>query len=330
MTSTLPSNLCLEYRAVGFSPYLLSDLSFSFPLKTIRIADFLANDPRWTRSCFKDEGGKGRSPVNHSSISAQCGGHACAGAADSRLHSSRARNNHLRPHSRAAASYTSRRFVPAQPEGHGWEAVQEMFLASRPRFVALAYSILRNKEDAEDAVQDAFLSAYLHLRAFEGRSAFTTWFTRIVLNAALMIRRKRKHPWIDSQRESSTSTDETPWTERIPAAQPDPEMMYAEEETLQLIDVLLGRMSPLLRQAFTMTYHQEMSNEEAGALLGVTTGTFKSRLFRARRHLLNQASRLLLAPIRRAMDSTYPSGESAFQALAPRFAESLPPEIAFL
>jgi RNA polymerase sigma-70 factor, ECF subfamily len=266
--------------------------------------------------------------VNHSSISAQCGGHACAGAADS-LHSSRARNNHLRPHSRAAASYTSRRFVPAQPEGHEWKAVQEMFLASRPRFVALAYSILRNKEDAEDAVQDAFLSACLHLRAFEGRSAFTTWFTRIVLNAALMIRRKRKSLWIDSQRESST-TDDTPWTERIPTAQPDPEMMYAEEETLQLIDVLLGRMSPALRQAFTMTYYQEMSNEEAGALLGVTTGTFKSRLFRARRHLRNQASRLLLAPSRRAMDSPYPSRKSAFQALAPRSAESLSTEIAFL
>jgi RNA polymerase sigma-70 factor (ECF subfamily) len=188
---------------------------------------------------------------------------------------------------------------------------------------------LRNKEDAEDAVQDAFLSAYLHLRAFEGRSAFKTWFTRIVLNAALMIRRKRKSYWTDSQRESST-TDDTPWIERIPAAQPDPEMMYAEEETLQLIDVLLGRMSPLLRQAFTMTYYQEMSNEEGGALLGVTTGTFKSRLFRARRHLMNQASRSLLAPIRPAMDSPYLSRKSAFQALAPTSAESSSPEIAFL
>jgi RNA polymerase sigma factor (sigma-70 family) len=266
--------------------------------------------------------------VNHSSISAQCRGQACTGAADSRLHSSRARNNHLRPHSRTAASSTSRRFVPTQPEGHGWEAVQEMFLASRPRFVALAYSILRNKEDAEDAVQNAFLSAYLHLRAFEGRSAFTTWFTRIVLNAALMIRRKRKSSWNDSQRESST-TDDTPWTERIPAAQPDPEMMYAEEETLQLIDVLLGRMNPLLRQAFTMTYYQEMSNEEAGALLGVTTGTFKSRLLRARRHLMKHAARSLLAPVRRGMDSPDPSWKSAFQGLAPRSAESLSPEIAF-
>jgi hypothetical protein len=106
-------------------------------------------------------------------------------------------------------------------------------------------------------------------------------------------------------------------------------MMYAEEETLQLIDVLLGRMSPLLRQAFTMTYCQEMSNEEASALLGVTTGTFKSRLFRARRHLMNHAARSLLAPIRRGMNYTYPSMKSSLQILAPRSAESLSPEIAF-
>ena len=203
-----------------------------------------------------------------------------------------------------------------------------MFLASRPKFVGLAYSILRNKEDAEYAVQDAFLLACRHLRTFEGRSAFRTWFTRIVMNAALMIRRKRKPSWTDSHRESGT-TDDSPWTERIPASQPDPEMMHAEEETFQLIDVLLGRMSPILRQAFTMTYYQEMSTEEAGTLLGVTTGTFKSRLFRARRHLMSRASRLLLVPIRRAMDSPYPSRKSAFQALAPRSAESLSPEIAF-
>ena len=266
--------------------------------------------------------------MNHSSISAQGGERARAGAADHRFHSPRGRNNHVRPHSRGSASYSSRKFAPAQPVGHEWEAIQEMFLASRPRFVALAYSILRNREDAEDAVQDAFLSAYLHLRAFEGRSAFRTWFTRIVLNAALMIRRKRKSLWTDSERESST-TDDTPWTERIPAAQPDPEMMYAKEETLQLIDVLLGRMSPLLRQAFTMTYYQEMSNEEAGALLGVTAGTFKSRLLRARRHLMNHAARSLLAPTRRVTDSRYPSRKRAFQTLARRSAESLPPEIAF-
>jgi RNA polymerase sigma-70 factor, ECF subfamily len=66
------------------------------------------------------------------------------------------------------------------------EAFQEMVLTSRPRFVTLAQAILRNREDAEDAVQNALLSGYLHLPSFEGRSALTTWFTRIVVNAALL------------------------------------------------------------------------------------------------------------------------------------------------
>jgi len=203
-----------------------------------------------------------------------------------------------------------------------------MFLTSRNRFVGLAYTILRNKEDAEDAVQDAFLSACRHLRTFEGRSAFTTWFTRIVLNAALMIRRRRKYSRIEPPPESFTAVDEASWTERVPASQPDPEMIYAEGETFRLVDVLLGKMSPILRQAFTMTYYEEMSNEEAGALLGITTGTFKSRLLRARRHLMNHARRSVLAPIRRRTDSQFAFGKNDYQNLAAR-AEISSPEIAF-
>ena len=226
------------------------------------------------------------------------------------------------------ASHESHNLVEAGPEVTGMEAFQEMFVASRSKFVAMAHAILRNREDAEDAVQDAFLSGYRHLRSFEGRSAITTWFTRIVLNAALMIRRKRKSPWMDPLPEPNT-TDDTPWTERVPASQRDPEMVYAEEETFQRIDVLLGKMSPALRQAFTMTYYDEMSHEEAGALLGIATGTFKSRVFRARQHLMNRTQRPLVAPIRRAKHSPFSSGKIDFQTLAARPAEISSPEIAF-
>ncbi len=250
--------------------------------------------------------------MNYSSTSAHCGGRTCTGAAEGRLHTSSGLSKNLRP--RGTASQRPHRFVPAQPEGWEWEAVQEMFLALRSRFVGLAYTILRNRDDAEDAVQDAFLLACRHLRTFEGRSTFTTWFTRIVVNAALMMRRKRKPSWTQLHPESHTM-DDTPWTERIPASQPDPEMVYAEGETFQLMDVLLGNMSPILRQAFTMTYYDEMSNEEAGALLGVTTGTFKSRLLRARRHLMKQARRSLVAPIRRVTHNPFSSGKSNFRPL---------------
>jgi len=104
----------------------------------------------------------------------------------------------MRKTARATASPRPAQFSPPLPATHEWEAVQEMFLASHPKFIGLAYPILRIKEDAKDTVQNAMLSAYLHLRNFEGCSAFTTWFTRIVFNSALMIRRKRKPGWIES------------------------------------------------------------------------------------------------------------------------------------
>src|SRR6516225_1224318 len=123
----------------------------------------------------------------------------------------------------------------------GMEAFNEMFVSFRPKFIAMAQAILRNREDAEDAVQNAFLSAHLHLRSFEGRSALTTWFTRIVLNAALMIQRKRRLSRIRPLPETSIS-HEANWMERIPASQPDPEMVHAERETLQVINEMLGKM----------------------------------------------------------------------------------------
>ena len=159
--------------------------------------------------------------------------------------------------------------VEARAEVIGREAFEEMFVASRPKFVALARGILRNREDAEDAVQNAFLSGYRHLRSFEGRSALTTWFTRIVFNAALMIQRKRKSSRIRPLCETGNSHDDD-WTQSIPTLRPDPEMACAERETFEFINAALGKMKPALRQAVTMTYYDELSGQEACVLLGVS------------------------------------------------------------
>ena len=271
---------------------------------------------------------KGRLLVYHTSRSASGGGRSRARPAHSRSHQSGGWSANVRPASSAPHGYRSGGFARTCAEGMEWEDVEEIFLASRPKFVGLAFSILRNKEDAEDAVQDAFLSAYRHLRAFEGRSAFTTWFTRIVLNAALMIRRKRKLSWTDSLPETQ-STDRISWPERIPDSQPDPEMVCAERQTLQLIDDLLENMSPVLRQAFTLTHYYEISNAQAGALLGVTTGTFKSRLCRARQHLMIQAQRSLVAPIRGATHAPFSFSKGDFRVPAARPAEIPSQEMTF-
>ena len=181
-------------------------------------------------------------------------------------------------------------------------------MASRPKFVGMARAILRNREDAEDAVQNAFLSGYLHLRSFEGRSALRTWFTRIVLNAALMIQRRRK-PYGIQPLSGSGNGHEFKWAENIPATDPDPETVHAGQENLQLIDGILGKMKPLLRQAFAMTYYDELSGPEACAVLGISAGTFKARLFRAKRHFLNQAQRALVTPIHKTTLSSFESSK---------------------
>jgi len=202
----------------------------------------------------------------------------------------------MRPTSCESPSYEAHNVVETRAEVIGREAFEEMFAASRPKFVVMARAILRNREDAEDAVQNAFLSGYLHLRSFEGRSALRTWFTRIVLNAALMIQRKRRPSMILPLPENSDSR-EINWTEKIPTSEPDPEMVHAKRETFECINGILGKMNPALRQAFTMTYYDELSGPEACAVLGISAGTFKARLFRARRQVLDQTERTLVAPI---------------------------------
>jgi DNA-directed RNA polymerase specialized sigma24 family protein len=111
-----------------------------------------------------------------------------------------------------------------------------------------------------------------------------------------MLQRKRKPSTIQPLSENSNSR-EVNWTENIPASEPDPEMVHSERETLQLVDGILGKMKPVLRQAFTMTYYDELSGPEACAVLGVSAGTFKARLFRARRQVFDQTDRTLVAPM---------------------------------
>jgi RNA polymerase sigma-70 factor, ECF subfamily len=238
------------------------------------------------------------------------------------------RSKNVRPSSRATAQQRSSGLVRRQPGKHEWETIQELLANSRAKFVGLAYTVLRNREDAEDAVQDALVSAVRHLSAFEGRSALTTWFTRIVLNAALMIRRKRKPGRLESFPEAADA-DEIVWTERIPDSHPDPEVAFAEKETYEWIDGLMGKMNPLLQQAFTLTYREELTSEEAGELLGVAAGTFKSRVFRARQELLTRAKRVFVSPNARATRPRHSSGDFDFRLFAARAGETSSTEVAF-
>jgi RNA polymerase sigma-70 factor (ECF subfamily) len=245
---------------------------------------------------------KWRSQVTYASRAASVSRHATAPEFSGALPVFRRSKRIVRSTSCGRASDLAHNLVKARTEVLGREALEEMFVASRSKFVAIAYSILRNREDAEDAVQNAFLSAYRHLCSFEGRSALRTWLTRIVMNAALMIQRRRKASKATPVPDN-INPHEGDWIESIPASQPDPETAHAERETFDYINEILGKMKPALRQAFTLTYFDELSGREACALLGVSSGTFKTRLLRARRQLLDRAERVLVAPIHKTIVS---------------------------
>jgi RNA polymerase sigma factor (sigma-70 family) len=258
--------------------------------------------PPWPHICITEQVSKGRSQVTYALEIGSSSGQNNEAAARKPLPVFRTLKKNVRSACSETSGCEARRLIQTQEETLRRGALEEMFVASRKRFLAIAYSILRNREDAEDAVQEAFLSAHRHLRSFEGRSELRTWLTRIVLNAALMVQRKRKLSAVRSS-ESGVFHDDG-WTENIPDSQPDPEMIHAERETLQFMNKKLEKLRPLLRQAFTMTYYDDLSGAEASALLGVSLGTFKGRLFHARRKLLDRKERALVTPIRRTPGSS--------------------------
>jgi len=204
--------------------------------------------------------------------------------------------------------------VPPRMDALQQNILQELFLTSRKRFVGIAYRILRNKEDAEDAVQDAFVSASRHLREFEGRSALTTWFTRIVMNAALMVRRKRKNaaPLASHETDATMSV----FTETVADIQPNPEQAYSQTESFEILETRLKKLNPRLREAVSMAYRDELSGTEASVALGISLTTYKARLFRGRRLLqasvqsLQQESNPIKAPTESEDASAYSQMEA--------------------
>ena len=188
---------------------------------------------------------------------------------------------------RVRADYRSRK-ARTRPASRQDDVLQEIFLVSRKQLFRVAFRILKNEEDAEDAVQDAMISAFRHFDAFEHRAQITTWLTRIVVNASLMIHRKRKSAVTWSLQESVA--DETVFADTIPDHQPNPESAYQRVESLESIDSLINEMNPLLSTAIKATYYHELSTAEASAALAVPISTFKARLFRGT-HLLQKKVR---------------------------------------
>ncbi len=170
------------------------------------------------------------------------------------------------------------------------EALETLFTRHKRTLFQTALRLLGNAEDAEDALQDGLLSAYRNLKRFEGRSQFSTWLTRIVINAALMRRRSKKVRTAMSLDEPARE-DELPASERFADDGPTPEQTYQRTELRRLIGENLDELSPLLRTAFILREVEGFSTGEAASKLGVTENTLKARLWRARQQLANRLSK---------------------------------------
>jgi len=153
----------------------------------------------------------------------------------------------------------------------------------------LTQNITQNREDAEDAMQEAFLKAFEHLQAFEGNSRFYTWLVRIAVNQALMKLRKRRPNVVSLDEEVNTGEDMVP--REVEDWGPSPADRYAQTELSEILTKVIGELAPPFRIVFQLRDIEELSTEETAEALGLSVPAVKSRLLRARlklRQTLNQ------------------------------------------
>lgn len=145
----------------------------------------------------------------------------------------------------------------------------------------VTFRITRNREDAEDAVQDSFMSAFVHITNFDGRSRFATWLTRIAINSALGQLRKKRGIREIPMDETNTAAESRPHLE-IPDRTPNPEENYNIHERREIIGAAVGRLRPRNRRVVEVHQLGEFSVKETAKILGISIAAAKARMFHAR------------------------------------------------
>jgi len=167
----------------------------------------------------------------------------------------------------------------------GDQKIFEALLAEvRPRALVVANKVLRNPDDAEDAVQDAFLKAWRNLHRFEGRSSFSTWIHRIVMNTSLdLLRRQACRPGIGSEEDTF---DRALRTTEVESETPERQMVRTEVK--EMVHGALAVLSPSHREALTLRELEEHSYEEIAQIAACPIGTVMSRLHHARKKIADE------------------------------------------
>src|ERR1700720_1052548 len=157
----------------------------------------------------------------------------------------------------------------------------ELYERHMKRVSYVTRRITRNRGDAEDAVQDCFLSAFVHLKDFEGRSRFSTWLTGIAINAALMKLRKKRGLQEVPIDEPNSSFEPVAQREFRDGA-PDPEESCSLRERKRIVVSAISGLRPRARNVVELIHLQEHSIRETAQILGISTGAVKTRMFHAK------------------------------------------------
>jgi RNA polymerase sigma-70 factor (ECF subfamily) len=176
--------------------------------------------------------------------------------------------------------------------------LQDAVLRSLPSFRRNAFRYLSNVADAEDAVQDALLSAYKHLDQFRGQARMSTWLTAIVTNCARMQLRKRPRAIHLSLDESIGDEQKYSLSQVLADHAPNPEDECRQAELRSRLMEFVEQLSPSLRTAFQLREVNGLSTSETAQILGLAEGTIKAQLARARAKL-TKFMRGVLRPTRR-------------------------------
>jgi RNA polymerase sigma-70 factor (ECF subfamily) len=169
------------------------------------------------------------------------------------------------------------------------ERFADLVARQQRRAVRIAYHYLRDANDADEAVQDAFLKVFTHITTYREELPFEVWFTRILVNGCLDIRksRARRLRWVLP---SSSHSGSAPPPDPV-APQPGPEARLLSSERAREISAAVDQLPERQRAVFTLCHIGEQSTSEVSAALGLSEATVRVHLFRAVRKL-----RKLLAP----------------------------------
>jgi RNA polymerase sigma-70 factor (ECF subfamily) len=168
-------------------------------------------------------------------------------------------------------------------------AFEELVERYERKIFRLTMNITRNREDAEDAMQDAFMKSYSHLKDFDGNSRFYTWLVRIAANEALMRLRKRRPNQVSIDEPIQGKDDLMPL--EIEDWGPSPEQRFAQTEMREILSGVIDELEPDYRVTFALRDVENLSTEETAKALGISTAAVKSRLLRARLKLRQKLDR---------------------------------------